>query len=246
MTNTLQSASLLNDEVAIQRTYYKNTAKQYDQLHVDESDEHFFALRLLEGIIDFHNVRSVLDIGAGTGRVAQYLKRRFPDLRIISVEPVQELREIGHAKGLSTTELVEGDVNQLQFRDGEFDIVCEFGVLHHVKHPDRAVSEMLRVSKLGIFISDSNNFGQGSFLARTVKQVLNSLKLWRAADLVKTRGKGYTISEGDGLAYSYSVFDNYKQIASQCDVYLFNTQPAGVNPYRTAGHIALLGTKKKR
>ena len=29
---------------------------------------------------------------------------------------------------------------------------------------------------------------------------------------MKTRGKGYTITEGDGLAYSYSVYDSEAQL----------------------------------
>lgn len=68
------------------------------------------------------------------------------------------------------------------------------------------MSEMLRVAQKAIFISDANNFGQGRFLARTAKQALNALGLWKTVDFIKTKGKGYTISEGDGLAYSYSVF----------------------------------------
>ena len=232
-------------ETDIQRTYYKDTAKLYDTLHVNKKDEHYFALRILEAIIELYDIKSVLDIGAGTGRVARHLKSKNPDLRILSVEPVRELREIGYSHGLSRDELVEGDVNKLALRDGEFDLVTEFGVLHHVKDPALAISEMLRVSKIGIFISDSNNFGQGSFMSRSVKQVLNALKLWQLADLIKTKGKGYTISEGDGLAYSYSVFNNYDQIAKQCKTHIFNTGPAGVNPYRTAEHVGLLGIKNQ-
>jgi hypothetical protein len=103
---------------------------------------------------------------------------------------------------------------------------------------------MLRVASKAVFISDSNNFGQGGFLGRTVKQTLRSLRLWPLADFVKTRGKGYLISEGDGLAYSYSVFSNYEQISASCQsVHVLNTVPAGKNPYRSASHVALLGIK---
>ena len=53
------------------------------------------------------------------------------------------------------------------------------------------------------------------------------------------------ISEGDGLAYSYSVFNDYGQIRAQCSsVHLVNLLDAGVNPYRTATHVALLGIKQ--
>ena len=202
-----------NEEVSTQRAYYKDTAQQYDAAHVDERDEHYLALRFLDAAIDYYGITSVLDVGAGTGRVALHLKARHPGLKIVSVEPVKELREVGHAKGLSETDLIEGDATKLQFPDGAFDLVSEIGVLHHVRDPAAVVAEMLRVAKVGIFISDSNNFGQGSFLSRSLKQFIHALGLWKVANWFKTMGKGYQITEGDGLAYSYSVFKNYEQIA---------------------------------
>jgi ubiquinone/menaquinone biosynthesis C-methylase UbiE len=210
---------------------------------LNERDEHYFSLLWLEGIIEFHNIRTVLDIGAGTGRVARFLKSRNPELKITSLEPVRELREVGHANGLSRDDLIDGDATKLAFQSGAFDLVCEFGILHHVKHPEAAVNEMLRVAKVGIFISDSNNFGQGSYISRTIKQLINAVGLWKLTDLIKTKGKGYSISEGDGLYYSYSVFDNYKDIKRQCKTHILNTVGAGINPYKSASHVALLGIK---
>ncbi|MGO1119633.1 class I SAM-dependent methyltransferase [Rhodovibrionaceae bacterium A322] len=231
-------------EVAIQRAYYTDTADKYDDLHLDESDEHYLALMHLEGFIQFYGIETLLDIGAGTGRVARHLKNRHPELKIVSLEPVAALREQGYQHGLSPEELIEGDATALSFPDGAFDMVCEFGTLHHIKQPERAVAEMLRVSKKGIFISDSNNFGQGGRLSRWVKQGANALGLWGLLDLIKTRGKGYSISEGDGLYYSYSVFNNYKQIAEQCDVFLMNTRAGGADLYRSCTHVCLAGLKK--
>lgn len=154
------------------------------------------------------------------------------------------MREVGYSVGMAHAELIEGDVTKMDFDSGQFDLVCAFGVLHHVRHPAVAVSEMLRVAQKAIFISDSNTFGQGSLFKRTVKQLLHSVKLWRVANFIKTRGRGYTISEGDGLAYSYSVFDNYKQIKAQCkSIHVLNTRGSGPNLYRSADVVALLGIK---
>ncbi|MCX7101575.1 MAG: class I SAM-dependent methyltransferase [Methylobacter sp.] len=233
-------------EIEQQRRYYAETANLYDTLHVsEEENEHFFALSFLIGMLDYLQIKSILDIGSGTGRALCHLKEMRPELRLMGIEPVKELREVGYSKGLSELELIEGDVNSLQFDKNEFDLVCEFGVLHHIRKPEQAVSEMLRVAKKGILISDSNNFGQGSPSSRAIKQLINSLGLWPIFDLIKTRGKGYTISEGDGLGYSYSVFNNYKQIDEQCKIiHLLNTINGGINPYKTASHVALLGLKK--
>lgn len=232
------------NEVEVQRAYYASTAQRYDEMHVCEGDEHYFALSFMLSMLDFLEIRSVLDVGAGTGRTVQYIRAHRPGIRVVGIEPVQALIEQGYAKGLSADELREGDATALPYGDGEFDLVCEFAVLHHVREPRLAVAEMLRVARRAVFISDTNRFGQGRAAVRTAKQVLGALGLWKVADLVRTRGKGYTISEGDGLAYSYSVFDNYRQVREQCRrIHLLNTVDGGVNPYRTAPHVALLGIK---
>lgn len=231
-------------EIDVQRRYYADTANAYDSMHLDRTDEHFFALSFMVGIIDYLGIESILDIGSGTGRAIQYLKELRPEVKVIGIEPVRELREIAYAKGFPVQQLLDGDATRLDFDNAQFDLVCEFGVLHHIRRPELAVQEMLRVSRKAIFISDSNNFGQGSALSRALKQTLDFLGLWKVADLIKTKGKGYTISEGDGLAYSYSVFDNYRQIRSHCrSVHLLNTRDGFINPYRSASHVALLGIK---
>jgi ubiquinone/menaquinone biosynthesis C-methylase UbiE len=232
-------------EIEIQRQYYAKTADQYEKAHVSEQGEHSFALNFLMSLLDYYEIRSILDIGSGTGRAIHYIKKHRPDIKVIGIEPVKELRNVGYSLGLSEDELIDGDATDIKFTNSEFDLVSEFGILHHVPTPERAVAEMLRVAKKGIFISDSNNFGQGSLISRSVKQLANALGLWRTIDLIKTKGKGYSISEGDGLFYSYSVFNNYKQIQSKCKkIHTVNTNDGGINPYRTASHVALLGIKR--
>jgi ubiquinone/menaquinone biosynthesis C-methylase UbiE len=234
----------MRDEIAIQRDYYQKTADRYDDMHVNSDAEHDFALAFMLSMVDFFSIGSMLDIGSGTGRALLRAKKAYPNLKVLGVEPSSELRKVGYVKGLSQNELIDGDAQKLDFSDGAFDLVCEFAALHHIPEPSKAVSEMLRVARKAVFISDSNNFGQGGFVSRTVKQTLRSLGLWKVADFVKTRGRGYMISEGDGLAYSYSVFSDYPEISRRCkSVHLLNTLPAGINLYRSASHIALLGIK---
>jgi SAM-dependent methyltransferase len=231
-------------ETDVQRAYYGRTAAEYDAAHVDTPDEHTVALALLTGVVEPFGIRSVLDVGAGTGRVSLAFARSHPGLPVIGVEPVAELREIGHAKGIPPEALVDGDGQKLAYADGSFDLTCCFGVLHHVRRPETVVAEMLRVARRAIFISDANNFGQGSAPGRALKQLINAVGLWPAANWAKTRGKGYTISDGDGLAYSYSVYNNWKQVRRACSrIHVLNTCGVGVNPYRNATHVALLAFK---
>jgi ubiquinone/menaquinone biosynthesis C-methylase UbiE len=236
------SSQPMHTATDIQRAYYAKTASDYDGMHVAADDEHGFALAYMISIADHLSVKSILDVGSGTGRALLAVKRKLPHVRIVGVEPSPELRQIGHSKGLSPTELVDGDAMKLAYDDGAFDLVCEYGALHHIPRPAVAVSEMLRVARTAVFISDCNNFGRGR--GRFLKQAIDRLGAWPIADFIKTRGKGYSISEGDGLGYSYSVFNDYAQIKRRCrSVHVVNTTNAGPNLYRSASHVALLGIK---
>jgi SAM-dependent methyltransferase len=233
------------NEVELQAAYYARTADAYDGTHVHEQDEHNFALYWLSSLIEHFTVKSVLDIGSGTGRVPLFLSRHHPLVRVVGVEPVAELRRKGYEKGLLKEQLITGDATNLPFTANSYDMVCEFGALHHIRDHRRAASEMARVAKMGIFLSDGNNFGQGSYLSRAIKQGLRVSRLWPLANLVKTRGRGYHFSEGDGVHYSYSVFDSSSIVKQKFPrVHQLNTGAAGPNLYRTASHVAVFAYRQ--
>ncbi|MBX9761223.1 MAG: class I SAM-dependent methyltransferase [Beijerinckiaceae bacterium] len=125
----------------LQRAYYTRTATEYDDQQVYEGSEHEIALVLLAGFIERRGYASVLDVGSGTGRALRYLKR-IDGLYVQGVEPVAELRECGYANGIAQTELIDGDALNLAYPDGSFDLVCCFGVLHHIEDHKRVVAEM--------------------------------------------------------------------------------------------------------
>ena len=113
------------------------------------------------------------------------------------------------------------------------------------------VAEMIRVVKRAIFLSDSNRFGQGSRAARLLKTALYKTGLWRTARFVQTKGKMYTLSEGDGLQYSYSVFDSYDQLAARTQqIWLLPTSrdPSNLrgwlHPLLTSTHVLLCAFKE--
>jgi SAM-dependent methyltransferase len=232
----------IQSDVAAQRAYYSRTAAAYDAEHIDPADEHAVALAWMMSLIEQRGVASVLDVGSGTGRALLAIKGRT-GVRLAGVEPSPELRAIGYRKGLSEAELTAGDALALQFPDESFDLVCAFGILHHIRDHRRAIAEMCRVAKRALFISDGNNFGQGSQPTRAFKQGLRAAGLWSLADLVRTGFKGYHYSEGDGVFYSYSLFDDLPLIRKRfSDLMFMSTRPSGANLYRTAGSVALFAS----
>jgi ubiquinone/menaquinone biosynthesis C-methylase UbiE len=232
----------------IQAEYYKSTAALYDAMHVEAPDQHLFALQMIEALSETLGLKTFLDVGAGTGRGVRYLLERGKTVR--GIEPVQELIDEGVARGVPREVVTRGTGYRLPYRDMSFDAVFECGVLHHVAEPSKMVDEMTRVARRAVFISDANRFGQGRLPVRLLKLALYKAGLWRAARFLRTGGKMYTISEGDGLAYSYSVFDSYFQLDRWANQVLLLPTSSDVprcsswlNPLITAPDVLLCGLK---
>ena len=237
----------VSSETKQQRAYYSRTAKHYDAMHLHPVDEHGKALNGFMGLAEvFGPVDSVLDVGAGTGRALEKLRARWPRAEVMGIEPVEELRRIGHSKGIPEDQLVAGDALHLAFDDDTFDFVVETGALHHIRTPIAAVKEMIRVARKGVMVSDSNNVGQGSASLRFVKFALSSLGLWPAAVFLETRGKMYKESEGDGLYYSFSAFDCVAEMRNKFPTvhYMNTTNTHGFNLYRGATHVMIFACKQ--
>ena len=233
------------NDTARQRAYYERTADHYEAMHVCADDEHGLALALFAGIARRNGARAVLDVGAGTGRALELLGAELPQCRLTGIEPSEALRNVGHAKGLSKDQLIGGSGEALPFADNAFDFVIETGMLHHVPDPAKVVAEMVRVARLGVMISDSNKFALGPWALRMLKAVVSALGLWRAFIWLQTRGKMAKWSEGDGLFYSYSVFDNLDLVRAKFPrLLLTNTVPmTGASLRRDAGHVCLIALK---
>lgn len=141
--------------------------------------------------------------------------QKCPNIRIMAIEPVGELSEIVYSSGISEANLLNGDGMNMQSEDISFDMVGAFGMLYHVRSPEKVISEMLQATSKAICVSGCNNFGSGPVLTRIAKQIINSFCLWQAWDWIKTGGKGCTISEEDGL----SILILFSTITGKCNLF---------------------------
>lgn len=140
---------------------------------------------------------------------------------------------------------------QNPFPDDHFDAATQLGVLHHVPRPERLVAEMIRVSPELVCLSDSNCFGQGRFWMTVIKLTAWQCGCWPLLDLLRTRSKGYTVSEEDGLAYSYLVYDSFHQLKRCADqAYLIPTTGMTASscfyPLPATSHVLLIAQRSPR
>lgn len=223
-----------------QKQHYTDTSQRMADLDTIEI-EHHHGISLMTGMARQYGWESFLDVGAGSGRGIIHLKKYLPNARVIGVEPVEALREEGYKGGIAPDTLITGDALELDFPNESFDVVYATGILHHIATPRPAIAEMIRVAKHAVILSDLNNFGCGSKFQRLLSHSLRTLGLWKAFQWIKNGGKFDKFSLGDGVFYSYSLFDEIAWLnKSGCTTYFLTTAPTRGNPFWDTSHITLL------
>ena len=102
----------------------------------------------------FTGNEAALDAGCGTGALAFALAPYVAE--VVGVDTRADYLEAGALGRARERALRGGRRHGLPFGYAEFDLVCCHRVLHHVRRPELAVSELARVARPGgkIFIVD--------------------------------------------------------------------------------------------
>jgi SAM-dependent methyltransferase len=83
----------------------------------------------------------VLEVGGGEGELAERIVRELGS-RLVGLDQSERMVEIQRGKGIDAR---VGDVQELPFTDGEFDVAIAAWMLYHVRDVDRALAELARV-----------------------------------------------------------------------------------------------------
>jgi SAM-dependent methyltransferase len=106
---------------------------------------------LAEALIKVLNYKTVADLGAGEGTLAQLLAQRAE--KVIAVDLSPKMVEFGQAlaiqNGLSNLEYRLGDIEEPPIDDQSLDLAVLSQALHHAEHPQRAIDAAFRILKPG-------------------------------------------------------------------------------------------------
>lgn len=97
----------------------------------------------------------VLDVGTGPGHLLGEIAERSPGLELVGIDLSRRMLKIAKSVvGVADVagpdiRLVHGDVQDLPFRDGEFDLVVSTLSLHHWRDPAQGIRECSRVTAPG-------------------------------------------------------------------------------------------------
>ncbi|MCK0151056.1 methyltransferase domain-containing protein [Marivita sp. S6314] len=127
------------------KTLYDNWAATYDSSFGDAHG--YVAPREIARVFQEHSVDNVpiLDIGAGTGRVAEHL----PDLVVDGIDISEEMLRQAEAKGLYRQRLVADLTEALPIADASYGGFVSCGTFTHGHVGPEVLPELMRIARNG-------------------------------------------------------------------------------------------------
>jgi ubiquinone/menaquinone biosynthesis C-methylase UbiE len=141
----------------------------------------------------------VLDVGAGTGRLAIEFAQGIPGVDVVGLDLSDVALELARANARESEvprriSFEKGDAEDMPFEDSSFDLVISSNTLHLIDDPIRMFDEIQRVLKPGgrFFISDFRRSWLGllsehiraSYTVQEVRALAGESELqnWRVKD----------------------------------------------------------------
>lgn len=147
------------------------------------------------------NISSVLEVGCGAGYSMQHLQQFFgPTTSYTACDIDPELVTLAKQKNPNVT-CMTASIYELPFPDHSFDMVVCLEVLEHLEYPEKALSELARVSKQYIIASTPRepvwrilNMTRGKYWG-DFGNTPGHLNHWSSHGLRKLLGKYFDIIE---------------------------------------------------
>jgi len=100
-------------------------------------------------------IETVLDVGCGEGFTLNKLKENKIGKTYEGIDYSKEAIALGR-KAYPDLHIFEGNIYDLKYKDNSFDLVICSEVVEHLENPQKALKELLRVSKKYVLLSVPN------------------------------------------------------------------------------------------
>lgn len=173
---------------------------------------------------------SIIDVGCGTGDIMEYISMKVNGCQVVGIDNDEDKIKINISKYSQKNILFRvGDVYDIDFPDNTFDLTyCRF-LLMHLKNPNDALKEMLRITKPGGIIIAHEGIHDGIWLVPESHYFKKILESWK--NLMSKKGQDHSIGlrlhktfvESGLKNVQMKVLSHYSQFGSSLfDVYMKN------------------------
>lgn len=189
----------------------------------------------------------ILDIGTGTGSLAQAVEAAFPRARVAGIDPSEAF--VAHAKQKAQGAFEVGNAQAMRFETASFDHSMSMLVLNFIPDHEKALAEMRRVTRpQGVVSACVWDYAEGMQMLRVFWDEVVALDpamepkderhmklcregqlgaLWKKAGLVQVQERGVVIET------AFASFDDY------WDPFLAGVGPGGA-------YVASLSEERRR
>jgi SAM-dependent methyltransferase len=172
------------DDTAFVRSQYETEdrlrARKSAYANSEGDDPREFAFQAIADV----EPRRVLEVGGGEGELAERIGNEL-GAEVVGIDQSERMVEIQQSKGIDAR---LGDVQNLTFDDGEFDVVVAAWMLYHVPDIDRALAEIARVLK------------PGGRLVAVTNSIEHLQELWDLAQRASSLGRfNFRSENGEGV-----------------------------------------------
>ena len=138
--------SVLAQRRSRSREFFDESSDRWDEIRDELYGSHFYLFALI-GLLPPE--WTAADLGCGTGTVAEALAPFVR--RVVGVDASASMLELAgrRLERFDNVDLVPGELESLPLDDGSVDVATMMLVLHHIEHPEAAISEAARCLRPG-------------------------------------------------------------------------------------------------
>ena len=136
--------------------YYNTISPSYNELYGREQFEKY-EISLSKGNIDLSKIRSILDIGMGSGLLVRYLEEKLRNrncIYYIGIDIAYELIKKAPKNSIFVfTDYILCDGEEIPVRTKNIDLITLYTVIHHFRNPQKFMDRILSNSFKKIVVS---------------------------------------------------------------------------------------------
>ena len=177
-----------------------NTAKVYDRARWLPPETWVMWKKILMQAVPKQQVKTVVDLGTGTGRFLGFLQKTF-SAEVFGIDPSKKMlaQAKKNSKNNTKIKLIRGSSEKIPLKDGSADLVFISLAFHHFNNLDKSLREIKRILRPGGFVAirqptkeDAKHDQVLSFFPESRKMAMDMvttrpemLKLWQGAGFKK-------------------------------------------------------------